>query len=70
MQINFQNSISVSPSITSLLEGLLEPVIEDRISAAEALSLLLGGQEAVPSRYVSVTFNSKKSRPGKVWSCH
>lgn len=44
MVISFKSSMSVSPSLAAVLEGLLEPVLEDRLTAADALALLSGKQ--------------------------
>ena len=50
MQIKFKDIIDVSPAMKDLLEGLLEPVVEDRISAKEALALLSGTPEVLMPR--------------------
>lgn len=44
MVINFRGVVSVSKKLAAVLEGLLEPVVEDRLQAADALSLLAGKQ--------------------------
>ncbi|GMH36972.1 hypothetical protein BSKO_04845 [Bryopsis sp. KO-2023] len=40
LRIAFRDSVTVSPDFEDLLEGLLEPLPEDRISARDALQLL------------------------------
>ena len=50
MQVKFRDVLNLKPATAALLEGLLEPVIEDRISAADALALLMGDITALPSR--------------------
>ncbi len=42
MQINFKDVVEVSPSMSAVLEGLLEPLLEDRTTAKDALALLSG----------------------------
>lgn len=43
---------TVGPRMQALLEGLLEPHVEDRMTAAQALSVLRGEQDrALSSRY-------------------
>ncbi len=44
MVISFKKAINVSPQLAAVLEGLLEPVLEDRLTAADALALLSGKQ--------------------------
>lgn len=51
MVINFKSSLDVSPEMAAVLEGLLEPVLEDRITAADALNLLSGKQIQQVARY-------------------
>jgi len=55
MQINFKDVVEVSPQMSAALEGLLEPLLEDRVTAKDALALLSGkaSQQAQLSRYVS-----------------
>lgn len=50
MVINFKRVLSVSPKLAAVLEGLLEPVLEDRLTAADAISLLSGKQLQQMSR--------------------
>ena len=40
----------VSDWLAALLEGLLEPLVEERLSAAEALALLRGDTALTPAR--------------------
>ena len=42
MQIAFRDAVDVSPELASVLEGLLEPLVEERIAASDALSILAG----------------------------
>lgn len=42
MVISFKDIVKVSPKLSAVLEGLLEPVLEDRLTAADALALLSG----------------------------
>ena len=44
MVIRFKEAVKLSPQLSAVLEGLLEPVLEDRLTAADALSLLSGRQ--------------------------
>lgn len=46
MRLDFRSRCTVGPLLGELLEGLLEPIPEDRLTAAEALALL-DGQPAV-----------------------
>jgi hypothetical protein len=40
LRVEFEDLIEVGPQLSKLLEGLLEPIIEDRLTASEALALL------------------------------
>lgn len=40
----------MSDRLAALLEGLLEPLVEERLSAAEALALLRGDTALTPAR--------------------
>ena len=40
--------VSVGPVLSELLDGLLEPVVEDRMSAAEALDTIRGQARSLP----------------------
>lgn len=40
----------MSERLAALLEGLLEPLVEERLSAAEALALLRGDAALAPAR--------------------
>ena len=40
----------MSERLAALLEGLLEPLVEERLSAAEALALLAGDTALAPAR--------------------
>lgn len=45
MRLNF-SSVAMSPQLRLLLEGLLEPIVEDRLTSRQALAVLRG--EALP----------------------
>lgn len=61
MQVQFRDALNLDPAMAALLEGLLEPQIEDRISAAEALGLLTGDMSALPSRSASYLHFSQEN---------
>jgi hypothetical protein len=42
MQINFKEVVEVTTEMSTVLEGLLEPLLEDRVTAKDALALLSG----------------------------
>ena len=42
LRIDFQEVVQVGPALAAVLEGLLEPLVEDRISASDALATLNG----------------------------
>ena len=57
MQSSFRGVVDVSPDLATVLEGLLEPVSEDRMPATEAISILSGQpQTASALRYLQSLF--------------
>ena len=52
MVISFKSTVDVSPEMATVLEGLLEPVLEDRITATDALNLLSGKKLKEVARYI------------------
>ncbi|KAK9834867.1 hypothetical protein WJX81_004804 [Elliptochloris bilobata] len=50
LRLEFRDSVQVSERLAALLEGLLEPLVEERLSAAEALALLRDDAALTPAR--------------------
>jgi hypothetical protein len=42
LRIDFGQQLQVAPDLRAVLEGLLEPLVEERMSAAAALQILRG----------------------------
>lgn len=49
LQINFRDVVEVSSELGQVLDGLLEPVIEDRMPAADAMAVLAGQGISAPA---------------------
>ena len=47
MRINVAAHVRVSPRLAAVLEGLLDPLVEDRLSAQDALGILTGSQTSL-----------------------
>ena len=47
MRISVGAHVDVTPRLAAVLEGLLDPLVEDRMSAREALDTLTGSQRSL-----------------------
>lgn len=47
MRINVGAAVDVSPRLAAVLEGLLDPLVEDRLGAQDALDILTGTQASL-----------------------
>lgn len=65
LRIEFRSRITVGPRLATVLEGLLDPLPEDRLTATEAKNLLLGRIEPPPeTRGTSGASTSLQDRQG------
>lgn len=46
MRLAWRDQLTVGPKLSALLDGLLEPIVEDRLTAAEAVELLTARTDA------------------------
>lgn len=71
MQINFKDVVDVSPQMAAALEGLLEPLLEDRVTAKDALALLSGkaNQQTQISRQATSPLQTNFAAPSSCACC-
>lgn len=56
MRINISAHVGgVSPRLCAVLEGLLDPLVEDRLTAQEAVDILSGSQRSLTGSVIGVS---------------
>lgn len=58
MRINVGAAVQVSPRLSAVLEGLLDPLVEDRLGAQEALDILTGTEASLAGCALPVSMPS------------
>lgn len=64
LHIDFSGEVSIGRQLASVVDGLLEPLVEDRLTAADALDIL--SEESQTSNNDTAVVRSRQVLPGKL----